>query len=58
MKNTILSILGSILLTSFVVGLFIYMITSHIELLSVSGIILLLIVFYILIKEILESEVN
>ena len=54
MKNTILSILGSILLTSFVVGLFIYMITSHVELLSVSGIIILLIAFYILIKEILE----
>ena len=54
MKNIILSILGSILLTSFVIGLFIAIITSHIELLSVSGIILLLIAFYILIKEILE----
>lgn len=54
MNNIILSILGSILLTSFVVGLFIFMITSHAELLSVSGIILLLIVFYIFIKEILE----
>lgn len=55
MKNIILSILGSILLTSFVIGLFIAMITSHIELLSVSGIILLLIMFYVFIKWILED---
>ena len=55
MKNIILSILGSILLTSFVIGLFIAMITSHIELLLISGIILLLIMFYVLIKWILED---
>lgn len=55
MKNIILSILGSILLTSFVVGLFIFMITSHVELLSISGIILLLVFFYIFIKWFLED---
>ena len=55
MKNIILSILGSILLTSFVIGLFIFMITSHIELLSISGTILLLIMFYVVIKWILED---
>lgn len=55
MKNIILSILGSILLTSFVIGLFIAVITNHIELLSISGIILLLIMFYVFIKWILEN---
>lgn len=55
MKNIILSILGSILLISFIVGLFIFMITSHAELLSISGIILLLVFFYIFIKWLLED---
>lgn len=55
MKNIILSILGSLLATSFVIGLFIAMITSHIELLSVSGIIILLIFFYFVIKWLLED---
>lgn len=55
MKTVILSILGSILLTSFIIGLFVFMITSHAELLSVSGIILLLIIFYCLIKWFLED---
>lgn len=55
MKYIVLSILGSILLTSFVVGLFIFMITSHAELLSISGIILLLIFFYFIIKWIIKD---
>ncbi len=55
MKNIILSILGSILLTSFVVGLFIFIITSHAELLSISVVILLLVFFYIFIKWVLED---
>lgn len=55
MKNIILSILGSILLTSFVIGSFIFIITSHAELLLISGVVILLVVFYICIKWLLED---
>ena len=55
MKNIILSILSSILLTSFVIGLFIFFITRHAELVTISGIIILLIIFYLLIKMVLDD---
>ena len=56
MKNIILSILGSILCTSFVIGLFIFFVTFHIELMAISGSIIMLVMFYLIIKNILDLE--
>ena len=55
MKKIILSILGSILLTSFIIGFAIYLATDHVELLAITFIIILLIVFYLLIKWALDE---
>ena len=56
MRNIILSILGSILCTSFVIGFFIFCATFHIELMAISGSIIMFIMFYLIIKNILDLE--
>ena len=55
MKNIILSILGSLLCTSFLIGFAIFLATAHIELMAISGSIIMLIIFYMLIKYMLDE---
>lgn len=50
MLKIILNILGSIVCTSFVIGFFIFFITRHIELMAISGTIILLVLFYLLLR--------
>ena len=51
MKNIILSLLC----TSFLIGFAIFLATSHVELMAISGSIILLIIFYIVIKYMLDE---
>ncbi len=50
MKNKILSILGSILLTTFIAGFFIFVATGNFIIVAYSGVIIMLVTFYFLIK--------
>lgn len=56
MQIKILSLLGSIIITSFILGFLIWATTSHIEVMAISGTIIMLWYFYSIIKEYLESK--
>lgn len=56
MKNIILSILGSIICTAFTLGFFIFFVTGHIELMAITGTIIMFVAFYVIIKISLESK--
>lgn len=55
MKKTILSLLGSILLTIFMIGFFVFFTTGDITIMTYSGVIIMLIGFYLLIKYLLDD---